>query len=137
MLRSGVDAEQLLTHQQDVGRAHGALAAQADESAVRAADVRQVDLSVRAFGDAAMQARDVAVFREQDVAALAAAVHASLRDRKGVARGVAANDQSQTTDITLGRTAEALDVVGRAALALELFEPNDFLPDAEKIPELE
>src|SRR6478735_808521 len=135
--RSVIDAEQLLTHEQDVGRAHGSLATQTHEGAVRAADVRQIDLTVRALGDAAMQAGDVAVFGKQNVAALTTAVYASLRDREGIARRVATDDQSQATDVALRRTAESLYVVGRAALALELFEANDFLANPEQITELE
>src|SRR5450631_3134673 len=135
--RSVIDAEQLLTHQQDVGRAHQLLGADAHERAVRATDVRQIDLAVRTFGDAAVQARDVAVFAEQNVAALTAAMHAAFRDRERVACGVATDDQRQATDVTLGRAAEAIHAVGRATLTLELFESDDLLPDAEQITELE
>src|SRR5512146_885536 len=87
---SRVDAEQLLAHQQDVGAGHRALGAQANEGAVRAADVREVHATVGAARDATMQTGDVAVLREQDVATLATAVHAALRNRERVAGGVAA-----------------------------------------------
>jgi len=50
------------------------LGADAHERSVGAADVRQIDLAVRALGDAAVQARDVAVFGEEDVAALTTAM---------------------------------------------------------------
>src|SRR4051812_40939808 len=84
-----------------------------------------------------MQTRDVAVFGKQDIPALAPAVHATLRDRESVARRVATDDQRQATDVALRRTAEALHIVGRSPLAFELLEADDFLPDAEQIPELE
>src|SRR5882724_11240980 len=109
--RSVVDPEQLLTHQQDVGRAHLLLGANAHERAVGAADVSQIDLAVRTFGDAAVQARDVAVFAEANVSTFAAAVHATLWDRERIARGVATDDQRQATDVTLGWATEAIDAI--------------------------
>src|SRR5258708_7304348 len=64
-------------------------------------------------------------------------MHATLGDRERIAGGVAADDQGQATDVTLGRAAKALDTVGRLALPLQLFEANDLLPDAEDVAELE
>ena len=66
--------------------------------------------------DPAVQTGDVAVFREQDVAALATAVHAALRNRERVAGRVAADDERDAPDVALGGAAEALDAVGRLAL---------------------
>ena len=60
-----------------------------------------------------MQAGDVAVFREEHVAALATEVQARLGNGEGVAGGVAADDQGEATDVALGGAAEALDAVGR------------------------
>ena len=58
-----------------------------------------------------MEAGDVAVLREEDVAALAAEVHARLGDGERVARHIAADDQRDATDVALRRRAEVLDAV--------------------------
>src|SRR5262249_7330924 len=69
--RSHVHAEELLAHQEHVAAHHLGLATDAQEGAVGAAEVGEEDLP--ALGrDAAVQAGDVAVLGEEDVAALAA-----------------------------------------------------------------
>lgn len=74
------DAEELLAHEEDVPVDHLGLALDADERAVRAPEVGEVELAVLGR-EAAVQARDVAVFGEEDVAALAAEVDAGGGDR--------------------------------------------------------
>src|SRR3954465_5159432 len=88
-----VEAEELLPHEQDVARRERMLGSQPDERAVRATHVREVHVAVRFAGKAAVQAGDVAVFREEYVAALAAEVNAGFRDRERIARRVAPDDE--------------------------------------------
>src|SRR5690606_25499030 len=135
--RSNIHPEELLPHEQDVAARERALLTQADERSVGAPDVGQVHAAVRPLGDSAVQARDVPVVGEKDVAAFAAAMDAALRHRKRVARRIAADHEREPTDVSLARAAEALDAVGRPALTPELFEPDDLLTDAERVPVLE
>src|SRR5688572_28660732 len=85
---SEIDPEQLLPHQQDVPWLERLLVTNANERAVRAADVRERHRPVRLLAHPAVQPRNVPVFGEQDVPALAPAVHPALRDRERVARRV-------------------------------------------------
>src|SRR5690606_3544329 len=135
--RSDIHPEELLPHEQHVPAGERALLPQAHEGAVRAPDVGQVDATIGALGDPAMEARDVSVVGEQNVSPLATAVHASLRHRVGVARRVATDHEREPTDVSLARAAEALDAIRRFALTAELLEPDDLLTDAEGVPELE
>ena len=112
------------------------LAGEADEGAVRAAEVGQEE-RCPSHVQAAVQAGDVAVLGEEDVAALAPEVNAGLRDREGVARLVAADDERDAADVALARRAEALDAVGRGRLERERLEADDLLADAEDVVGLE
>ena len=84
-----------------------------------------------------MQTRDVAVFREEHVAALATEVHARLGNGKRVARDVATDDEREAPDVALGRAAEPLDSVCRRGLGDERLEADDLLPDAEHVARAE
>ena len=79
-----------------------------------------------------MQARDVAVFGEDHVAALAADVHAVGRDGEGVADRVAADDQAEAAEVARVRAAHRLDAVGRLRRG-ERLEAHDLLADAEHV----
>src|SRR5262249_52163785 len=126
------DPEQLLPHEQHVVVPELLLAAEADEGAVGAAEVGEPDLAL-VGRDHAVQAGDVAVLGEGDVAAPAADVEARLGDREGVAASVAPGHERDAADVPLGGAAETLDPVGRGRLRRERLEADDLLPDTEDV----
>src|SRR6185437_3217789 len=97
-------AEKLLPHEEHVAVDDLRLGQEPEEGAVGAAEIGQVHLPVLRR-DAAVEAGDVAVLGEDHVAALAAEVHARLRDGEGVADDVAADDQRDAADVALGGAA--------------------------------
>ena len=84
-----------------------------------------------------MQTRHVAVFRKQNVAALATAVHTTFGNGESIARRVATDHQGESPDITLCRAAEALHPICRSGLLFELLIANNLLPDSENVAEIE
>ena len=88
---------------------------EADERAVRAAEVGQRDAAVLPR-EPAVKPGDVAVLGEEHVAALAAEVNAGLGHGERVAGRVAADDERDAPDVPLRGRAEALDAVGRRGL---------------------
>src|SRR5690349_10611086 len=109
------------------------LGAQPDEGAVRAAHVGEIHVAVVLARDATMEPGDVAVFGEEDVAALAPEVDAGLRYRERVAGRVAPDDQRDAPDVAAGGAAQPFDAVGARALTDERLEADDFLSDAEDV----
>src|SRR5262249_46289311 len=116
--------------------AHLRFALHANERAVGAAEIGEVELS--ALGsEAAVQSRDVSIFGEEDVATLAAEVDPGVGDRVGVAGGVAADDERDPADVVLRWAAEALDAVSGGRHRGERFIAEDLLADAEDLAEVE
>ena len=64
-------------------------------------------------------------------------MHAALRNRKRVARGVAPDDERKAPDVAFRRATEALDAIGRFGLPAELLETDNFLSDPENVPEFQ
>src|SRR5690606_28837327 len=131
--RSIVHSEQLLAHEQDISAGQSVLDAYPYEGAVRAAYIREVDLTVLLRSDATVQAGDVTVLRKQDMASVALLVYAALGDGKGVAGGVTANRARQAPDVPTSWAVEALHPVGTGSLRLERFDAHDFLTNPEDI----
>src|SRR5204862_7001392 len=75
-----LDAEELLAEEEERAGADGALAADAQERAVRAVEVGEVVAAV-ATRDARARAGGIAVVGEEDVAALAATHHRVAEER--------------------------------------------------------
>src|SRR4051812_30454689 len=105
------DAEELLSHQQHVVVEQLALFVEPRERSVRAPEIGEKSAVVLP-ADAAVKTRNVAVFGKENVAALAADVDAVLRNRIGIARGIAAGQKRDATDVPFGWASEPLDAVG-------------------------
>src|SRR5690606_23655669 len=129
--RPEIDAEHLLSHEEDVSGRELVLSAEANERTVRAPHVRQVHATVGARGHPAVETRHIAILGEQHVSALTAEVEPPLGDRERVPRGVSPDHQGEATDEALRRAAEALDAVGAGGETLQLLEADDLLTDAE------
>ena len=96
-------AEELLPHEQDVARARRR-SPRARRTKVPFELPRSVEHEPAALPrEPAVQAGDVAVLGEEDVAALASEVDAALGDRERVARHVAADDERDAADVALRR----------------------------------
>src|SRR5581483_9624282 len=98
------------SHEERFARANIRFFADAEERAVRAAEIGQ--RHARAVpAEMAVQTGHVAILRKENVAPLATDVEAGLGDRKCVARRLASDDERDPSDVALRRRAESLDAV--------------------------
>lgn len=120
----------MLSHEEQRTLGHVGVTIDANERSVGASNVRQENSTTLAV-NATVKPRNVAIIREDDVAAFATQMHAIGSDGEAVSVGFATRDETNPTEVTWVLTAHRDGAVGASRRFSEGLKLKDLLADAE------